>query len=119
MVEKIQQSEVYVFFVKIIFPAFIGVGIKIAIEMKKNKTKISFFNVCASMLIGVGGAYLASGIVQSTFSHTYIPMVIAIIAIISDKIAAFLLFKLNVDLFLTAFFNNLFDMLSETFNRKK
>lgn len=118
MPDKVLQSEFYLFFVKIIFPAFVAVGVKLAIEMKKNNSKLSFFNVALSMIIGVGGAYVSSGVVQKLIDIDYVPAVIAIIAIISEKIGEFLIYKLNIDVFLTALVNGFFDFISNSFKRK-
>lgn len=111
MPDKFANSEVYIFITKIIFPAFLAVGVKLAIEMKKSKTKISLFNIALSMLIGVGGAYISSGLVQKQCDEEYIPVVIALIAITSEKIGEFLIFKLNIDLFLTAIVETFFDTI--------
>ena len=119
MPEKIINSELYIFLTKIIFPAFLAVGVKIAIEMKKNKSKISLFNVTLSMLIGVGSAYISSSFIMKNFSSENIPIVIALIAITSEKIGEFLIYKLNVDLFLTAIVEGFFDYVSNVFKIKK
>lgn len=111
MPEKFANNEIYIFITKIIFPAFLAVGVKLAIEMKKNKTKISFFNIALSMLIGVGGAYISSGLVQKNCDAEYIPVVIALIAITSEKIGEFLIYKMNIDLFLTAIIDTFFDSI--------
>jgi len=71
-----------------------------------------------SMIIGVGGAYVSSGVVQRLIDTDYIPAVIAIIAIISEKIGEFLIYKLNIDTFLTAFIDGFFNWISNSFNRK-
>lgn len=118
MVQKLTESDFFQFFVKILIPALFGVGIKIAIEMKKDRSKISFFNVCASMFLGVAGAVISSSLVQRNFEADYIPVVIAFIAIITDKIAEYVIYKLNVDIFLSALFDGLFDFISNTFKRK-
>ena len=103
MKQTLLNNEAIAFLTKIIFPAFIGVGIKIAIEMRKNKTKTSLFNVTMSMFVGVGGAYLTNGLIQTMFSAQYVSIVVAIIAILTDKIAEFLIYKFNVDVFISAF----------------
>jgi uncharacterized membrane protein len=118
MPEKFLNSEYTQFFVKIIIPALLGVGMKLAIEMKKNKAKISFINVCLSMFVGVSGAYISSGLIQSELDSKYQSIAIAFIAIISDKVAEYIIYRLNIDGFLTAFFNGFFDMISNTFKRK-
>lgn len=118
MPEKFLNNEYTQFFVKIIIPALLGVGMKIAIEMKKDKSKISFTNICLSMFVGVAGAYVSSGLIQSEFGDKYQSIVVAFVAIISDKIAEYVIYKLNIDSFLTAFFNGFFDMISNMFKRK-
>lgn len=118
MVQRFTESDFFQFFVKFIIPAICGIGIKVAIEMKKDKTKVSFFNVCLSMFIGVAGAYIFSALVQKNFGGEYQPVVIAFIAIITDKIAEYIIYKWNVDIFLSALFDGLFDLISNTFKRK-
>lgn len=103
MPEKSIINETNIFLIKVILPAFLAVGIKIAIEMKKNKIRTSWLNVILSLLIGVGGAYISSDLILETFDVKYISVMIALVAIISDKIGEFLIFKFNVDGFLTAF----------------
>jgi len=109
MPERFVNNEFYIFLTKIIFPAFLAVGVKIAIEMKKNKTKITFFNVFASMLIGVTGAYLSSDLVIKNCQPENVPIIIALIAITSEKIGDFIIYKLNIDVFLMAVIDGFFD----------
>lgn len=119
MPEKIVQSEFYQFFIKILFPAFLAVGFKIAIEMKKTKMKVSILNIILSLIIGVGGAVITSGLVQAYFSKDVgVPIVIAVIAILSEKIGEFLIYKLNVDIFLTAVTESFFDFILNLRKRK-
>jgi len=118
MPEKFINNEYTQFFVKFIIPAILGVGMKIAIEMKKNKAKISLINVCLSMFVGVAGAYISSGLVSSEIPVKFQAIAIAFIAIISDKVAEYIIYRLNIDGFLTAFFNGFFDMISNTFKRR-
>ncbi len=118
MPERVLQSEAYQFFVKILFPAFLAVGLKIAIEMKKTKTKVTALNVFLSMTIGVSGAYICSDWVRSYFDDDSVSIVIALIAILSDKIGEFLIYKFNVDLFLTALIESFFDFILNLKNKK-
>ncbi len=119
MPERIVNNEFYIFLTKIIFPAFLAVGIKIAIEMKKNKSRVSFFNIFLSMLIGVGGAWLSSDIVLRNCEPQNVPIVIALIAITSEKIGDFIIYKLNVDMFLTAIVDGFFEYISNIFKARK
>lgn len=118
MPDRIIYSDFVQFFCKVIIPAIIGVGMKIAIEMKKDRTKVSFTNVCLSMFVGVGGAYISSGLIQQEFSTQYQSIAIAFVAIISDKVAEYVIYKWNIDVFLTALFDGLFDFVSNLFKRK-
>lgn len=87
---------------EILFTAFLAVGVKIAIEMKRTKSKISILNIVLSMIIGVGTAYLTSELVIKHFSNEWLAIVIAVVAILSEKIGEFLIYKFNVDVFLSA-----------------
>lgn len=118
MVEKITENEFVQFFIKILFPAFIGVGIKIAVEMRKEKTKISLFNVCLSMFTGVGGAYIFSGMIQKNVEEQFQSVIVAFVAIITEKIAEFLIYRFNVDAFLTAVLESVFSWISSGFKNK-
>lgn len=119
MPEKIINSEFYAYLLKIIFPAFLAVGVKIAIEVKKNKTRVSFMNVILSMIIGVGSAHLSSDYVLTTFDQSKVSMVIAVIAITSEKIGEFLIYKFNVDAFLTAICEGFLEYIVRVFSNKK
>ncbi len=119
MPERIVNNEFYIFLTKIIFPAFLAVGIKIAIEMKKNKSRVSFFNIFLSMLIGVGGAWLSSDIVLRNCEPQNVPIVIALIAITSEKIGDFIIYKLTVDMFFTAIVDGFFEYISNIFKARK
>lgn len=119
MPDKIMNSEFYAYLLKIIFPAFLAVGVKIAIEVKKNKTRVSFMNVILSMIIGVGSAHLSSDYVLTTFEQSKVSMVIAVIAITSEKIGEFLIYKFNVDAFLTAICEGFLEYIVRVFSNKK
>lgn len=118
MPEKYLQSELYIFFTKIIIPAFVAVGVKVAIEMKTNKVKTSIFNVILSVVIGVGSAYLSSGIIQKECSLEYVPVVVGLVAIMAEKIGQWIIYKLNLDNFLTALADMCFDFVLNLRSRK-
>lgn len=117
MTERLISNEVTQFCFKIILPAFLAVGVKIAIEMKKTKTKTTFLNICLSMLIGVGGAYISSDLVIASFDDTYIPIVISIIAITSDKIGEFLIYHFNIDVILNTLIDEFLEMIIRQRNK--
>ena len=102
---------------EILFTAFLAVGVKIAIEMKRTKSKISIFNIVLSMIIGVGTVYLSSGLVLKHFSNEWLAIVIAVIAILSEKIGAFLIYKFNVDNFLSAIIDVVLSTITKSRNK--
>lgn len=81
--------------IKILIPAIVGVGINIAITSRKKT--MSVFNIILSLFVGVGVAWLLSGVVLNNFSEVWQPPLIALIAISGEKIATWTIFKLNVD----------------------
>lgn len=111
MPEKLINNELYIFLTKIIFPAFLAVGVKIAIEMRKTQSKITFFNVVTSMVIGVSGAYLSADLVVKNCDPENVPIYVALIAITSEKIGDFIIYKLNIDSFLIAVADTFFDSI--------
>jgi uncharacterized membrane protein len=108
MKQTLLSEETVALITKVIFPAAIAVGIKSFIEMKKDKSKISLLNVISSMFIGVGGAYLASAYMLEEVDPKYLSIVVAIIAILTDKIAEFFMYKFKVDVFILASIDTIF-----------
>jgi hypothetical protein len=90
--------------IKILLPALVALSIKLAVQSKK--TAISWFNVITSFITGIGSAYLFSDWVISTISQPYIPIAIAIITISGEKIGFYLVYKFNVESFLTNILQN-------------
>lgn len=81
--------------VKILIPAFVGVGINIAVTSRKKT--MSVINIIGSLFIGVSVAWLLSGLVLNNFSEIWQPPLIALIAISGEKIASWIIYKWNVD----------------------
>lgn len=78
-----------------IFPiVFLSVGMKIAIQIKNKKATIigSFI----SLFTGLGMTYLMNGYVESNTSEWLYPIALGGIAILSDKIMEFFVFKFDV-----------------------
>lgn len=92
--EKIGE-EIENLLVKVLIPALVAISIKIAIVSRKQSMTV--FNVVASIVVGVGCAYLFSGLVMRNFSDDMIPLVIAIITITGEKIGNWIIYRLNVD----------------------
>ncbi len=89
------RNEVINLFIKIIIPAIVAIGIKVAIEMKH--TRITIFSALSSLMIGVGCAFLSAGIISANVGEEAQPIVIGIVAIVGDKIAFWLIYKFNFD----------------------
>ena len=102
---------------EILFTAFLAVWVKIAIEMKRTKSTMSIFNIVLSMIIGVGTAYLTSGLVINHFSNEWFTIVIAVVAILSEKIGEFLIYKFNVDVFLSAIVDVVLSTITKSRNK--
>lgn len=81
--------------VKILIPAVVGVGINIAVTSRKKT--MSVFNIITSLIIGVGMAWLLSGVVLNNFSVIWQPPLIALVAISGEKIANWIIYKWNID----------------------
>ncbi len=86
--------------------------------MKKTNNKVSLINVVLSMITGVGGAWLLSGPIQEYCSETYLPAGIALVAIISDKIAEFIMYKFKFDVFILSGIDSFFELFKKSINTK-
>lgn len=84
--------------VKILIPAIVGVGINIAVTSRKKT--MSVINIIMSLFVGVGTAWLLSGVVLHNVSEMWQPPVIALLAISGEKIANWIIYKWNVDKFI-------------------
>lgn len=96
------EEDVKNWLVKIMLPALVAVSMKLAIEFKRGT--VTWFNVVASFITGIGSAYLCSGLVISTIDTTYVPIAIAIITISGEKIGFWLVYSLNVEMIVQGFF---------------
>jgi hypothetical protein len=92
------ENEIRNLLIKVLIPALVAVSIKIAID-SRNKT-VSVFNIIASIVTGVGMAYLFSGLILSNFSNEWIPLMIALVAISGEKLGNWVIYKFNVDTFI-------------------
>lgn len=95
------------FFLKIIIPALVGVGIKIAIQMKKEK--VSFISVCLSIIVGIGFSFLFGFFIIHNFNEKYVPALAGLIGIMGEKIGIWLIYKWKIDTFL----QNMVDLLTK------
>lgn len=94
-------DEILALFFKVLLPALVGVSIKIVIEMERKKMTIK--RAVISVISGVGLAWLSSGIIIRAVGIEYQPLIIAVVAITSEKVMEYALYKLNIDYILGAF----------------
>ena len=105
MPEKLVQEEFSELFIKILFPAFLTVAIGVAVEMKNDKSKVTWLGASLSVLIGVGTAYLFSGIILENCKGGMIIVWASIVTSSAEKTAKFLMYKFDIDLFLKTIFD--------------
>jgi len=85
---------------KVLIPAFIGVSIQIAIEMKRKTMTIR--RAIIAIFTGIGLAWLCSPVIMKAVGESYQGLIIALVAITSEKSMEWLLYKWNIDMFLGA-----------------
>jgi len=105
------QQEFSELFVKVLFPAFLTVAVGVAIEVKNDKSKVSMLNAFLSFVIGVSGAYLASGFIAENFKGGAFTIVVCTTTLLTEKTVKFFMNKFNVDLFLTTMMDFLYEKL--------
>jgi len=105
MPEKLVQEEFSELFIKILFPAFLTVAIGVAVEMKNDKSKVTLLNSSLSVLIGVGTAYLFSGVILENCKGGMVIVAASLVTSLAEKLAKFLMYKFDIDLFLKTIFD--------------
>lgn len=103
------EEDVKNWLVKIMLPALVAVSMKLAVEFKRGT--VTWFNVVASFITGIGSAYLCSGLVVDAVPPHYVPIAIAIITISGEKIGFWLVYKLNVETITQGFFEYMLDKI--------
>lgn len=104
MKEKFWE-EATAFFFKILLPPLVGISIKVAIKMGREKMTVK--RIIIAFIVGVGVTWLCSPVVIDAVSPNYSPMILAVVAITSDKIAEYFMYKFNIDGILSALISNL------------
>ena len=94
---------------KIIIPSIVAISVKLAIQSRRSR--VSFFNGFASVIIGVGTAYITSSWVMESFQDKYIPIVIACVTLSGEKIAEWLIYKFKFDIIGDAFISEIVDKI--------
>lgn len=98
-------EEAAAFFFKILLPPIVGISIKIAIKMEKERLTIK--RIIIAFIVGVGVTWLCSPVVVDAVSEKYSAMILGVIAISSDKIAEYFMYKFNVDGMISTLISNL------------
>lgn len=92
--------ECNAFFIKIVVPAVVGISIKLATQIKREE--ITFIRVVLSFITGIGCAYFIYPFLDES---KYMPLIIGVVSISGEKIMEFLIYKWNIDFFLTSLMN--------------
>ena len=104
--------ELNAFFVKIAVPAMVGISIKLATQVKKEK--MTFIRVVLSFITGIGCAYFVYPFLNDT---KYMPLIIGVVSISGEKIMEFLIYKWNIDYFLTSLMEAIRQIIIKTFSK--
>lgn len=88
--------------------AMLAISAKLSVQSKREKITLGI--VITSFLAGVGSAWLFADYVTLNYDHEFQPLIIAIIAISSEKILEYILYKIN--------FQALLDLFLKVFNHK-
>lgn len=93
-------EELINFFFKIFIPSVVAISIKVATQIRKEKMTV--IRVILSFIIGIGCAYFVFPFVDTHVENRYLPLMVGVVSISGEKIAEYFIYKLNVDMFLTA-----------------
>ena len=104
--------ELNAVFVKIVVPSLIGISIKLATQIKKEK--MTFLRVILSFTTGIGCAYFIYPFIENT---KYTPLIIGIVSISGEKIMEFLIYKWDIDYFLTSLMEVFRQMILKIFTK--
>ena len=84
--------------IKIAPIVFLSVGMKIAVQIKNKKATI--IGSLISLFTGMGMAYLLNHYIENNTSEWLYPIALGGIAILSDKIMEFFVFKFDVGVYI-------------------
>lgn len=98
-------EEAVAFFFKILLPPIVGISVKVAMKMEKEKMTAK--RIVIAFIVGVGVTWLCSPVIVNAVPATYSPMILAVVAITADKITEYFMYKFNVDGVITAILTNL------------
>lgn len=118
MIEKPSQFDEFIpFFFKVILPSIMGVSIQVATRIKREK--MSYFNIFLSYVVGISLCCLCYPVVEDSVGQRWVAFIVGIIAITGNNIAEFVIYKLNIDLFLASLFEAFRQSLLNMLNKKQ
>jgi hypothetical protein len=103
------MEDFKIWVIKVILPALAGISIKLAIIA--NSSKLSWFNASVSIIVAICTAYLLGDIVVEHVSPHYAPVIIGTLAILSEKICYWLIYKFDIE--------SIFDSFVDKIKNKK
>lgn len=93
MFKEGEHNLVLEFVVKTILPSIAGVCIGVAVKVKKKK--VTIISAIMSLVIGVLTACVCSDLIHESFSKKTASLIIALVAIISEKVFHWLIFDFD------------------------
>ena len=105
MPEQILNNEFLKFMTKIIIPATITTAVAIAIDVKNNISKVSWLTIFMSMIIGLGGAYLAGDYIMENLHGGQVTLAVSAVTMLTEKTFKFVIHKFEFDKFIARMFN--------------
>jgi hypothetical protein len=104
------KNQLFEFFTKIIIPALVGITIKLAVMI--DRERITFLKVFISLIIGIGFVYLFQHPVKVIISEDYQPLAFGLIAMSGETFGRFLTKLWNLDNIIYVFYINITNYLT-------
>lgn len=89
------ETEDNTWLFKVLIPTLAGIAMKLAVMATKGK--VTWINAGVSIVTGVATTYLLGDIIYKNTSPEYAIILIAVVAILSEKIAYWIIYKFRVD----------------------
>lgn len=104
------DEQVIEFLIKILPPAMVGLAIKIAVTMEREK--LTFFNVVLSFITGIGFVFLLKYPIQTYSPQDFHPALFGITAMCGEYIGKLLISMFKVDIRLKIIIEHIEDFLT-------
>lgn len=108
-------SEFNAFLIKIAIPSIIGISIKIATQLKTET--VTFTRVIISYVVGIGCAYFAFPFINTIEDKRMMSTIIGVVAISGEKIMEFLIYRWNIDYFLSSLMEAVRQLIIKLFTK--